>query len=133
MIKGRKNTCGQGPFGILFRELVGPNHAIECSWNVGTLPRPSHSQPSAAVRDYDALQRQCEGAMNELQSLKRQHDRCEKAMQESEYYRGQHRSALSKLDQATQVRLHEYPYFKCPTTLQEEEPRVHRVNFVGAQ
>ena len=68
----------------------------------GTLPRPSHTQAATSVRDYDALQRQCEAAMNELQQLKRQHDRCEKAMQESEYYRGQHRSALSKLDSATQ-------------------------------
>lgn len=54
------------------------------------------------MRDYDALQRQCEAAMSELQSLKRQHDRCEKAVQESEYYRGQHRSVLSKLDSTTQ-------------------------------
>ena len=68
----------------------------------GTLPRVSHSQTSSSVRDYDALQRQCESAMNELQSLKKTHDRCEKAMQESEYFRGQHRSVLSKLDSTTQ-------------------------------
>ena len=70
---------------------------------LGTLPRNlSSSQASSSVRDYDALQRQCEAAMNELLSLKRQHDRCEKAMQESEYYRGQHRSVMSKLDATTQ-------------------------------
>lgn len=40
--------------------------------------------------------------MSELQSLKKTHDRCEKAMQESEYFRGQHRSVLSKLDSTTQ-------------------------------
>lgn len=68
----------------------------------GTLPRSSHVQASSPLRDYDALQRQCEAAMNELQSLKRQHDRCEKAVQESEYYRGQHCSTLSKLDATTQ-------------------------------
>lgn len=69
---------------------------------VGTLARPTYPQQLSSVRDYDALQRQCEAAMTELQSLKRQHDRCEKAVQESEYYRGQHRSVLSKLDSTTQ-------------------------------
>ena len=69
---------------------------------LGTLPRSNYSQPLTSVRDYDALQRQCEAAMTELQSLKRQHDRCEKAVQESEYYRGLHRSVVSKLDSTTQ-------------------------------
>ena len=59
-------------------------------------------QPPSSVRDYDALQKQCEAAMSELQSLKRQHDRCEKAVQESEYHRGQHRAVLAKLESTNQ-------------------------------
>ncbi|KAK4007605.1 disks large homolog 5 isoform X2 [Daphnia magna] len=82
-----------------------PSPSVSAPFNfssAGTLPRSTYSQQLSSVRDYDALQRQCEAAMSELQSLKRQHDRCEKAVQESEYYRGQHRSVLSKLDSTTQ-------------------------------
>ena len=40
--------------------------------------------------------------MSELQILKSRHDRCEKAVQESEYHRGQHRAVLAKLESSNQ-------------------------------
>lgn len=78
----------------------------------GTLTRNYGSNASdrslgtATAKDYDGLKQQCEKAMHELQSLKRQNNetirRCDHTMKELEYYRGEHRGAVSQLESVTQ-------------------------------
>ncbi|XP_059475211.1 disks large homolog 5 [Neocloeon triangulifer] len=64
------------------------------------------SLSSSTAKDYDGLKQQCEKAMHELQSLKRQNNetirRCDHTMKELEYYRGEHRGAVTQLESMTQ-------------------------------
>ncbi|XP_074647785.1 disks large homolog 5-like isoform X2 [Tubulanus polymorphus] len=60
-------------------------------------------EKTASNRDYDWLKSQCDRAMSELQSLKRQHGqtvkKCDHAVKDAEFYRHKNKGLLDKIDQ----------------------------------
>ncbi|CAG0884142.1 unnamed protein product [Darwinula stevensoni] len=95
--------------GEIMSQLVS---SFEYEWEVGPKARGTLSRSSGGSlfsnsgsehslqEDYESLKHQCERAKVELQTLRRQHSRCESMSKDCEYLRKQGQEAMSKLEAA---------------------------------